>query len=157
MRPTNCFYNGCRGTWYFRHPIKALAYLGKNCYSAYMRVTRGWCYMDVWNMSDWVLDMWPEMLEHLAEKGCAYPGTDEFPTPESWKNWLREQANLLRSAREEEQDARNPYAEEFFSNPKDDVIRKKFWDTHLRIAEEARTNLETAMGNIARHFWMLWD
>ena len=65
---------------------------------AYQRITRGYCDSDVWDL-DTHLNMYlAQTIESLAKNSISYPGTEEFPTPESWTNYLMEIVNRLKYA-----------------------------------------------------------
>ena len=95
--------------WYpfkfWHHPLEFFSSLWKYLRARYLRGKYGWAPCDTWNMDYWFLKVIPEMLDYLAEHTHTYPGTDEFPTFESWQEWLRKTADNLRSCTEEEQES----------------------------------------------------
>ena len=64
--------------------------------AAYQRVTRGFCWWDIWDFDSHLSELIAQGLETLANEGYGYPGNDEFPTPESWHDYLHEIARLFR-------------------------------------------------------------
>jgi hypothetical protein len=56
----------------------------------HQRATRGWADCDVWSMDSRMSKVMSEMLEYLADRTHAYPGTPPFETPEKWDAHLRD-------------------------------------------------------------------
>ena len=65
---------------------------------AFQRVTRGFCDTDVWDLDSHLTEYLAQTIEYLAKTSISYPGTKEFPTPESWTNYLMEIVNKLKYA-----------------------------------------------------------
>lgn len=63
---------------------------------AYQRATRGFADKDVWNLDTYLTELIADSVEQLADIQHGWPGTDEFPTPESWDEYLRKAVSLLR-------------------------------------------------------------
>lgn len=62
---------------------------------AYQRVTRGYCDYDIWDMDTYLSQLLADGIRHLADTTHGYPGTDEFPTYESWRDYLYKISDLL--------------------------------------------------------------
>lgn len=62
---------------------------------AAQRIRKGWCESDVWNLDLYLESIIIDTLRQLADVSHGYPGNDEFPTFESWQNWLRETADMI--------------------------------------------------------------
>ena len=62
---------------------------------AYQRITKGYCDFDYWDWDTWMSQLIAQSLKELADKTHGYPGTDQFPTYESWKDYLYNIVNLL--------------------------------------------------------------
>lgn len=153
----------CRPAYYVRHPLKFLRELRNNMRNAIMRVRYGWCHYDIWNMDNWMLTVLPEMLRYLAENGCGYPGTDEFPTSEAWENWLKYIAASLESCKEDEVEKRNPYNKgyhhelEVHFNEMDEELRENYWTEQKRLWEERNELLKQVGTDLFAHLDNLWD
>lgn len=104
---------GFRWRYYIRHPIQFFNRCRRNLRNAWMRVTKGWCYDDVWEMGEHLMKIIPEMLETMADKGCGYPGTGEFIEPDAWSEYLKETARLFRNASGHQNVQQNEYEDEF--------------------------------------------
>ena len=62
--------------WY-RHKLAGVfRWFRRELRFARQRVRQGYCDMDVWNLYDWFLDVVPDMLQQLREKGVGYPVTE---------------------------------------------------------------------------------
>ena len=95
--------------YYLRHPFKWWRETISNFKAAWRRATKGWCHTDCWEFGYWFLQVVPDMIDFLADKGQGYPDNDKFPTPESWSAHLHLIAALLRNAREDRADLENEY------------------------------------------------
>ena len=130
-------------------------------HAAYQRVTRGFCYWDVWDFDTHLAELMAQGLTVLADEGCAYPGNDEFPTPESWSDYLHEIVRLLRFSLDEQP---NEYQEEWmkkFDTKKflalDAELDKKFLDKERENAEKQQAALQRALEMIVHVWGDLWD
>ena len=94
--------------YYILHPWNFITETIQNIKAAYHRIVYGWAYRDCWELGYYLLNILPDMFKVLST-GCGYPGTEEFPTPESWKNHLLSISNLLENARDEVRDKKNEY------------------------------------------------
>ena len=164
--------------YYLTHPWKWFEEIWLNLRAAYQRVTKGYCYTDVWNMDDWFLTIFPNMLRELADKHCAYPGVEPFETPEKWEAWLRDMASKLEyCGRDIDED--NEYYEAYFKSydmraimtPSTDQIIsiptvseeerkelfKKYSARSQELTNEEQKVLEETMAELGRHFRNLWD
>ena len=63
---------------------------------AYQRVTRGFCDYDYWDLDTYLSELLAQSIKMLADKTHGYPGTEEFPTYESWQQYLYKIVDLLR-------------------------------------------------------------
>lgn len=173
----NVFSYGYRKRYYCRHPIKFLKETWCNLRAAYWRVTRGWAPRDVWSFDTWFLDVVPQQLLYLADKGIGYPGDNEFDTIEKWHDWLREQANNLIACREEEIEKRNEYEEAFMRSienrrqeerdengnltitfsDEDPEIDEKYFARCKELWEEAEELRLNTFIELSRRFPAIWD
>lgn len=99
-----------RPRYYITHPWKWFRECWINLKNAWYRMTRGYCYTDLWNIDDWFLAIFPKMLRELAEKHCAYPGVEPFETPEKWEIWLKEMADKIEYLQKDSDEKENEYA-----------------------------------------------
>lgn len=166
-------YEG-RPRYYLCHPIKFLRETAINLRAAWSRITKGYAAIDVWNLSDWMLDVLPPMLRKMADDGCAYPGNEEFDTAEKWQDWLHSMADVLESLQEENWSNRNEFEEEFFNlfeknhtadgmtitwsdESHDKEIKELYWMRTQELNDEYHTLLVDTFRQLAEHFTMLWD
>ena len=150
---------------YLTHPWKWFKDLKYSLRAAYMRTVYGWCYTDVWSWDDWFIHCAPNMLRCMADKGHAYPGFDEFDTPEKWHSWLHEMADLIETAGEDWQDKHNEYYEEYmaqFDKPnfkfsERSEIDKKYFERAVELAKLGQENVARAFVELGGSFHQLWD
>ena len=149
--------------YYLTHPWKWFRHLRINIRDVYRRAKYGWTYTDVWDMDNWIMNVFPPMLRHMADKGSAYPGREPFDTPEKWHKWLHAMADLIESGLEENQNACNEYYNEFIEHLSDrgdacvPGMDKDYFKRAEEIGEDAEHNLEVAFSQIGKHFYNLWD
>ena len=97
------------------HPWILVRQAWRNLRNAWQRATKGYCKADAYNMDAYLLAIMPQMLEDLRDDPCgAYPGNDEFPTPESWEQWLTKMADTLRELQDDWAESRNEYEKQYF-------------------------------------------
>lgn len=167
----NCFtYSSWR--FYLRKPWKFFEDTWLNLKAVWQRATRGWADRDTWNLDNYLLEILPEMIDHLREHTHGYPG--DFPTPESWDNYLEEEIVIpLRNARESQTVQKNEYEEELHSYPMEfvkkedgfvalefiepDELRKKWYEREKEISGWRKKELERALKNLSSVFYDLWS
>ena len=69
--------------------------------AAKQRAKMGYSYRDIWDCGDYIVDLIIVMLIEYRNKTNGYPGTEEFPTFESWIAYLDEIINLLDYSRQD--------------------------------------------------------
>ena len=99
-----------------RHPINTLKDIKYTLRDAWQRMTKGYCCYDIWGLSEWFLNIMPEMLEELRTTCHGYPGFEPFDTPEKWDEHLRDLVARFTALQEENWEKRNEYTEEFYNN-----------------------------------------
>lgn len=172
----NCFtYYPYRWRYYIKKPWKFIEDTWLNLKAAWQRATRGWADRDVWSLCHHLLDIMPEMVDHLSNHAYGYPGEYHgFPTYESWIKFLREEiAAPLRCANEDQKFQINEYEEELLSYPMNfvkekngftsiqftepDELRKKWCEREKEINEWRQKELERAFSAMAKNWFSLWD
>ena len=73
-----------RWRYYITHPWEFFEDCWLNIKAAYQRITRGFAYRDLFNIDNWFLDIFPEMLKEFRENLHSFPGNSEFPTFGKW-------------------------------------------------------------------------
>jgi hypothetical protein len=158
--------------FYLRYPWEFFEDTWLNLKAAWQRATRGWADRDTWNLDNYLLEILPEMIDYLREHTHGYPG--DFPTLESWDNYLKEEIIIpLRNARESQTVQKNEYKEELLSYPMEFVkkedgfaalefaepveLRKKWYEREKEINEWRKKELEKGMRNLSSVFFSLWD
>ena len=69
------------------YKVKRVPSLVRNVYE---RARYGYGHRDLWSFDHYLARVVSRAATDLAENGHGYPGTEEFPDEESWKNFLRE-------------------------------------------------------------------
>ena len=163
------FYYAYRRIYYLKHPLKFLSETWDNLRAAYERATKGYCWRDAWNLDDWFLHTFPPLLHKLADESHTYPGTEEFDTPEKWKDFLHAAAQLIETAGQDWQDKHNEYYEDYMSSlinkiDKDKLlatgdpnIREKYFARAEELFNEGQENLKKATELLLPVFYALWD
>lgn len=157
-------YFPMRPRYYLRHPFKFLKECKANITNAWMRVARGWCWMDLWNMNDHLLEIIPDMLRELAAKGSAYPGKEPFETPEKWHDWLVSLAADFESCREDALESGNEYYNDYIAqfeggnfNKETTELDKRYFAREVELYEQMRTRRTNAFHRMIQFFDLLWD
>ena len=136
---------------------------------AYQRVTRGFCDFDVWDFDTYLSQMMADGIEHLAKTSHSYPGNEEFPTPESWEEYLMKIVALLRYSLNDE--LPNEYREAWEKtwenkdicdainnkSPEDEVITKAFLDVEMQNENKKIAAQNEALDMIKHVYNHLWD
>lgn len=79
-------YNLRRAKWYF------------------VRGKRGWAPNDTWELSGYLETVIKESLRYMADNANGWPGTERFPTYESWQEFLREVSQSIEDYQKEDDD-----------------------------------------------------
>ena len=166
--------------YYLTHPWEWVSELFSNIRAAYRRARYGWCYMDVWELGPWLLEILPSMLRHMAEHSCGYPGNEEFPTYESWQAWLRKMADDIESVQEENVEKQNEYEKDFHNSfntrqfkeeyagskfltvtwnesPDHKEISKKYFKRMKELSDWREVRIVEIFTELARKIPSLWD
>lgn len=137
---------------------------------AYQRITRGFCDCDYWDLDTYLSELLAQSLKKLADDGNGYPGTEEFPTYESWQEYLYKIIDLLRFSLNE--DMPNEYEEAWMKTweDKDNFLEsvnnptpeeKEITDKYLKKENEnellKRKAQDEALDMIKHVYNNLWD
>lgn len=167
----NAFYNPHH---FFRSPFKWLKCFFKSFGVARDRIVRGWSPYDVWDLNTYVNQILGQGLEYLANNHIGYPRNEEFPTPESWTEWLHKQAKVFKDLNREN-DEENPFANKYWKYldasvweteadgtlthrdacPQD--LKEKYYRLDRIINERKQAAMRIAMRELSEHWSNLWD
>lgn len=161
----NVFNWAWRTRYYLIRPWKWVKELFSNIRAAWMRMIKGYCYMDVWNWDDWFCSVVPPMLRHMADHGSAYPGKEPFDTPEKWHDWLYEIAHRIERLQYDDwMEDNNEYSKEYLESFENDwcserqeEIRKKYYARCEEINKTRQQVLEDLGKSFFKFFDCLWD
>ena len=146
---------------------------------AYQRATRGYADCDIWDMDSWILNLFHDSLNHLADNHMGYPGDDRYPTDEEWTTQLKDLAQLFYQANESNDYYPTPVADKWYEWRKehqatwvDEVINGMTLQRYNQeespydkaMIEEANRNdkmrdadFHRAWNIMGSLFWNLWD
>ena len=145
------------------HPWKLFHEIKVNITNAWHRVKYGWCWIDLWNMDTYLLDILPQMLHTLAAKADGYPGREPFETPEKWTEWLNSIADRLENCTEENLKKQNEYSEEYMKNlmnhglHESTELDKKYFAREKELFAGAQKTVQECFTELGKHFYLLWD
>ena len=148
---------------YITHPWKFFEDCWLNIKAAYQRITRGFAYRDLFNIDNWFLDIFPEMLKEFRENLHSFPGNSEFPTFESWAAYLEEMETHFRNANENQKVELNEWEEDYpmkWQKNKGEVcltITEKWLARETEIEAWREEELKKAMGMFMNCFHCLWS
>ena len=149
-----------RKSYYLKHPWKFFNELWVGAKNLWHRALYGYAYVDAWNMSSaWCL-MGANMLLHIAEHGSAYPGRDEFNTPEKWHDHLIDMATRLRKCAEIDWDEANEYRDEYLAYCRDlkhEDAREKYLSRMKELERERENLIKETFEILGRNFDLYWD
>jgi len=154
-----------RPRYYLTHPWKFARECFINLKNAWMRITRGWCYTDLWDMNDYLTNIIIDMFRNLAYGAHGYPGVEPFETPEKWTSWLYYIAGELEVSKEENYERRNEYYDEYVKQFEDKnwasrestEIDRLYFARDKELAAEAKERRTKALMGIVQFWDYLWD
>ena len=135
---------------------------------AYQRITRGFCDFDVWDFDYYLTSVMAQGIKHLADTTHSYPGNNEFPTYESWRDYLYEIATKLNFSLRD--DLPNEYEEEWLKGwekdgldsinnrtPEEEEISRKYLEVEQKNDTLRNQALSEALDMIVHVYSALWD
>ena len=168
-----------RPLYYIKRPWKFFKEAYWNIRNFIHRGRFGFGYVDIWCMDEYLLDVIPMMLRHLADYSCGYPGVEPFDTPEKYKNFLKRLAEKFENCREENIDERNEYTDAFNNmmetarkrekdkneytvttvnfTDEEKEIKNKYFNRMVDIQDERDAAIIEAYKELAENHNILWD
>ena len=101
--------------YYLTHPWKWFGDLFTLIKNAYHRMRYGYAWVDLWNMSDYLGELIPNMLRVLAEKSQGWPESKEFPAFEDWQKHLNKLADMFEESQVDVLSVNSPLHDQFFA------------------------------------------
>lgn len=158
--------------YYLTHPWKLIKEFFQNCYHGWRRAIYGWTWEDCWNFDSWFCTVIPQLLKHLADYGCGYPG-EPFETPEKWHDWLYKMANTIERLQYDDwMEDCNEYSKDYEKTFEDgysnltttgdselskEKIREKYYERCEEIHKTREQVLEDFGKEFFKYFDRLWD
>ena len=175
----------CKSPWlyYITHPWKWIQDFILSIKWTYQRATKGYADVDWFGLFDWMIVVFSNMFDEFAEKHYGYPGEHAGFTGEKWTKYLREIAEHMRNASEDQEVQKNEF-EELWSKISDDrwskvkqwsdenghihrewpsldedqnAIREKYFSREKEIYDWRLNEARTALSMIGERFFDMWD
>ena len=132
---------------------------------AYQRATKGYCDYDLFSISDWFLEMFPNMLKEFSDGTYSYPWDME---EKEWRKYLVEMREHFLNACKEYEDsspeARKEYDElykdfplELYNTKEREEKVKKYYKKVKEYDDYKQEELKKGMDMFQKRFWDLWD
>lgn len=168
MNKLNVF-NQSYSPW--RYPsnwIRNMRLFGRQFKWAYQRITRGFCDYDVWDLDSHLSELLIQTIKQLAKTSHGYPGTEEFPTYESWENYL---VDIVHKLEYSLNDLPNEYETAWLKTwenenldkivkkdktPEEEEITKKYLDKEAyndKLKREAQNEALRMIYHVYNHLW----
>ena len=130
----------------------------------YQRATKGYCDYDLFSISDWFLEMFPNMLKEFSEGTYSYPWDME---EKDWRKYLVEMREHFLNACKEYEDsspeAKKEYDElykdfsfEFNGEERKEKV-KEYYKKVKEYDDYKQEELKKGMDMFQKRFWDLWD
>lgn len=169
-----------RHWWSWHHPLRRLRETRRNLKWAWQRIRYGASDGDVWDFEEYLEALIPYGIRKLAREGNGWPQSEEFPTYESWRDYLLKFADKwdvafkgldeileeneyaaalhtmtrpLYHRKENEDGTVNTWVEETDEYKE---LRKKYWERMRELNEQytkAREECWRELGKIAPNLW----
>lgn len=119
---------------------------------AWQRMTKGYCYRDVYDLSEFYIELFSASLKELSETTHGYPL--DFKDMETWRDYLKEMAeHFLAASTDIQYMTQRVLNHENFSEDKaQELIKAVMNDDKYR--EE---HLDKALNMFKERFYDLWD
>ena len=138
----------------------------------YQRATKGYCDYDLFSISDWFLEVFPNMLKEFADETYSHPydmdekewGKYLIEMREHFLNACKEYENSSPEARKEFDELYKDFsAAEYFKNPElynTKERKEKIKEYYKKVKEYdnyKQEELKKGMDMFQKRFWDLWD
>lgn len=138
----------------------------------YQRATKGYCDYDLFSISDWFLEVFPNMLKEFADETYSHPydmdekewGEYLVEMREHFLNACKEYENSSPEARKEFDELYKDFsAAEYFKNPElynTKERKEKIKEYYKKVKEYdnyKQEELKKGMDMFQKRFWDLWD
>lgn len=169
--------------YYLTHPWAWFRDLFQRIKWAWQRSLRGYADCDWWNMDRWMIAVLAPMFDDYAENSHGYPGEFRGFTQEKWTNYIKEIAQHIRNADEDQTTQINEYEEAYdaicdtmsegakrwvddsgfihYEFPsladEEEEVRIKYNERYLEIMHWREAEAKKAFEMIGKEFFNLWD
>ena len=159
--PNSVFVYPFSTRYYLTHPWKWVQDFYCNCKAAWHRATRGFAYIDVWNMDTYLAGIVPEMLRYLANNSSGYPGREPWETPEKYSAALLDLASDFELLDYDKYlDTNNEYCDEYMDKilePHHEPILHKFLEREEELGDAYELHKALTFQKLSEMWNTLWD
>ena len=131
----------------------------------YQRATKGYCDYDLFSISDWFLEVFPNILKEFSDETYSYPYDME---EKEWGKYLvKMREHFLNACKEYEDsspEARKEYDElykdfplELYNTKEREEKVKKYYKKVKEYDNYKQEELKKGMDMFQKRFWDLWD
>lgn len=161
MHPLNVFNNPKLPLKYPVNWVRTIRSWSYSLKYAYQRITRGVADCDYWDLDHYFLQIFVQGLDLLIKYQHGYPGTEEFPTSESWDIYLKEMRDCFYRADENNNYYPTPKEELWWqgveAGEEDPDAAKAMSQEAINNQELRNQDLETGLNMMKHCFFSLWD
>ena len=161
MHPLNVFNNPKLPLRYPKNWIATIRMWRRSFIYAYQRITRGVADCDYWDLDNYFLKIFVEGIDLLLKKQQGWPGNEEFPTPESWDEYLKEMRDCFYRADETNEYYSTPYGDAWWAGvqagEEDPDAVTPMCNEEKKNQENRETDLKKGIEMLKHCFYLLWD
>lgn len=168
----NVFRGGPSGRWEIWGRIK---WFFRSIHCAWQRITKGFCYRDVWNLDTYYSKLFVSTLIYLKNNHTGCPNEfydEENDSSEAWVNYLNEVATHFNNYLDEYEIQKNEYRDLISSrnlikedgfyvtepeSPEQQEISKKWFEREYEIQKWKEVEKDKGFEMLKKHFTSLWD
>ena len=130
----------------------------------YQRATKGYCDYDLFSISDWFLEMFPNMLKEFSDGTYSYPWDMEekewgkylVEMREHFLNACKDYEDSSPEAKKEHDELYKDFSFEFNAEERKEKI-KEYYKKVKEYDKYKQEELKKGMDMFQKRFWDLWD
>lgn len=130
----------------------------------YQRATKGYCDYDLFSISDWFLEMFPNMLKEFSDGTYSYPWDMEekewgkylVEMREHFLNACKDYEDSSPEAKKEHDELYKDFSFEFNSEERKEKV-KEYYKKVKEHDDYKQEELKKGMDMFQKRFWDLWD
>ena len=153
--------------YWFHQKWSNISYPFRKVYWFFLRGKNGWVPNDTWDLDSYLARVISESLKHLAETSNGWPCSNEFPTFESWKEYLLKLSKAFEDSVYYDDWTYNQYVQMYHDeglNPPDsfekinaDSLGHEAWDKYHKLCQIEQDRIRDEMKKVFDNWRALWD